>query len=158
MAGKFSRYWPRFSLRTLLLVLTVVAVSMGYITREYKTARDRQSVLAWIGGRQGVLRGPIKNRAQLNVSYHQGAQVGQDVVSWLRAYFGDGQVDQIYLPGSVSNEECLKIVQLFPEAIVEHHWSSSSLEIWRRPMLQGPPSSVPLRKRAHEARAPFPVP
>lgn len=56
---KPSRLWPRFSLRTLFVVVTVAAFGLSWLGRQVKIVRERQLVLSHMpycpGGNQNRL-------------------------------------------------------------------------------------------------------
>jgi hypothetical protein len=57
---KCKRRWFQFSLRTLLIGATLLAVACGYVGRQFEIVRERKSLLTWlieIGGAYSIPAG-----------------------------------------------------------------------------------------------------
>jgi hypothetical protein len=102
---KSKRRWFQFSLRTLMIVVTVLAVPLGYFGWQAKIVRERRELLNWITQTGG--------KAYPLVS----EQVGRyGEVPLLRRLLGDRTIGAIKLPHSVAPEERQSIQRAIPEA------------------------------------------
>ena len=105
---------PRFqySLRTLLIVVTLLAIPCGYVGWQAKIVRDRKTMRVRIAGRGGYSTEPDS----FPITY---MKLGPDFrVSWIRQRLGDFPVAYIYY-GSDSPADVPEIQECFPEAIVK---------------------------------------
>jgi hypothetical protein len=95
----------QFRMRTLMIVVTLLAVACAYLAHEAKIVRERKAFLQSPGER--VIQSP---------SYRNGQPVDPDMkVSWIRRMLGDGPVSMIALPMGTEKTECDRITALFPE-------------------------------------------
>jgi hypothetical protein len=103
---KRKRRWFQFSLRTLMIGVTLLAVVCGYVGWQAKIVRQRRAMGVEINNMQGP-----------------GALMAADktfypdcTVPWVRSLLGDEPVSTIELPSTVSTEYRDHIRALFPEA------------------------------------------
>lgn len=97
------RRWFRFSLRTMFVLVTVFAVFVGWLAREWRIVREREE---WIrynydGDHPHWLA--------------QGDDLGVSLPIW-RTWLGDHPVRSIYPYDAWTAEERSKAERLFPEA------------------------------------------
>jgi hypothetical protein len=93
-----KRRWFQFSLRTLFVVVTLMAVVCGYIAQQYKIVGEREEM--W---------------NHLTCSY-EGYEREINGLPWLRRQFGDRDWRAIWVP-EATREEQERIKSLFPEAV-----------------------------------------
>jgi hypothetical protein len=96
----------QFRLRTLFVVVTVVAVACGYIGHEWRIVRERQY-------KEIRYNGDISGRYR--VQPIPGA-VRPASISWLRQFLGDRPVKAIFMQEGSSADERRRLQELFPEA------------------------------------------
>jgi hypothetical protein len=110
----------QFRLRTLMIVVTVFAVPLGYVGWQAKIVRERQAwhreedvpVFAFgAGGPTEVMRG--------NPAEGPGS---------VRRWLGDSAKDTIFMPQSASDEDIRGARVLFPEATIQYY-----LQPWNGP-------------------------
>jgi hypothetical protein len=117
----------RFSLRTLLIVVTLLAVVCGYIGWQAKIVRERRAVLRLLIGSRGygVYMGEQSDTpGQTAVALHRRISSGhnltvgkgEDDPDWRRLWLGDEVVYIIWLQNTVPSSEVVRIEKLFPEA------------------------------------------
>src|SRR5206468_2054534 len=92
----------RFSLRTLLIVVTLLAIPCGYVGWQAKIVRQRQSMIS---------RRPV-------VFYLEAPVANQPDVPWLHKFLQDVYIHEVILDPSVSAEGVARFEAAFPEAIV----------------------------------------
>ena len=110
MDSQPRRHWFRFSLRTLFVLVTLVACWLGW---QMKFIRDRKEMRAWIVANGGN----IGNSDDLFFDDPFGeSEVSARQVSWLRHLLGDKGVDYIELSSEHSEPVCQRIAKLFPES------------------------------------------
>jgi hypothetical protein len=110
MASPSPRRRFQFRLRTLMIVVTLIAVPCAYVGWQAKIVRDRK---AWLA-RQPIQRridGPkiIKELAQGDPTRSP---------SKIRLWLGDKSVEYIGIPISSNPEELKLAASLFPEAVI----------------------------------------
>ena len=135
---KRKRRWFQFSLRTLMIGVTLLAVPLGYVAWHARVVRERKELLSLVLNRGGgylisdepALSGsrlvgtlppsPLgpggfpPNQPFMTLSIH-------DVTknpSWIRIWFGDERMAAIWLTTAVSADEAARIVAAFPESNV----------------------------------------
>ncbi len=111
---KRKRRWFQFSLRSLIIVVTLLAVACGYvawqakIVRERKAMRERWSGKVWFRtpdmGSGSIPPPPTQPPAK---------------VTWLRELLGDEAMEGIWLPNDTPQSEVDQIKALFSESKVE---------------------------------------
>jgi hypothetical protein len=111
MAQLPNRPWLRFSVRSLLIAVTVVCVSLGWAAHEIAIARERQALRELIDFRGGVMEPMTMKCFAENVEY-----VEPERISWVRRLAGDRIEDGISVPTIVmTDEEMARIRRAFPE-------------------------------------------
>jgi hypothetical protein len=118
---KLKRRWYQFGLRTLMIVVAMVAAACAYIAHEARVVRDRQEFFS---------AHDTKNHVQTPQSTTKILANGNrmslgDEPSFIRRWLGDIRYMEILLYAPVTEEEQRKAVELFPEALVivrDNHW------------------------------------
>lgn len=113
----------RFSLRTLLVVTTLVAVGIAWPL--YRVNR-RRAERVWIeqrGGSVDVFTRPVPIQIAPFLEFQSyqrahGPEVEPEIPQW-RRWFGDEAYNQINLPEGTSQSDVERARALFPEARVE---------------------------------------
>ena len=100
---KRTRRWFQFSLRTLMIVVTLFCVTIGgYIGWQRAIIRDRESLAH---APEGLIRGI-------------GWLVSRDEIPLVRRWLGDKQYSHVILYDSASDVTIERYRAAFPEAIV----------------------------------------
>jgi hypothetical protein len=111
---KRKRRWFQFSLRTLLIVVTLLAVVCAYFARSIEIARTRRVMLDQI---RDVDQGDI-----IRYGHREDGLVPPDkpddrfAVPWHRRLFGDNAIAMIFLPLATERKHLSEIHAMFPEA------------------------------------------
>jgi hypothetical protein len=140
-----KRRWFQFSLRTLLIGVTLLAVPLGYVGWQAKIVRERQ---AWIANPEPIKRelkfqedwfaahktdkdpGEILHGEVRFLTLPETAKVLTDGrsrdsgPSFIRRWLGDKRYDQIGIDAPANEDEIRRAVELFPESLIilfEHH-------------------------------------
>ena len=108
IAAPPKRRWYQYSLRTLLIVVTLLAIPSGYVGWQANIVRERQAMLAWIK-KAGGADFPYVPWAQLK-------KYPPPPLPWIREQFGDEWVVWIYYPKSFQPRDLERIRKEFPEA------------------------------------------
>lgn len=101
----------RFSLRTLFVLVTVVAIPLGWLGRQYQIVRERKEVREW-------LEPPLSPWVDQHI--RDGDKViviieGPGKLPRIRTMLGDTELDGTYaLP--VDDNRRKRVLSLFPEA------------------------------------------
>jgi hypothetical protein len=95
----------QFSLRTLMIVVTLLAVVCGYVGWQAKIVRNRKLVMNWIATHNG--------ETALNRK-HSGAPDYWPSIPWLRRLLGDRAIAGLNI-GPLSAEDEARIREAFPE-------------------------------------------
>jgi hypothetical protein len=90
----------QFRLRTLLIVVTLLAVVCGYVAHEAKIVRERDA-----------MRLELKNLGWINASDHTS-------LPFIRRWLGDEQYSMILVPRGTSNDYIARVKAVFPESNV----------------------------------------
>jgi hypothetical protein len=96
---KLKRRWFQFSLRTLLIAVTLLAVVCGYFGRQIELVRERKA----FGANPQFLVITTAHRT----------------VSWIRRLLGDSGCDRVVADDKVSDSEFQRCRLAFPEADVQ---------------------------------------
>lgn len=115
--------WFRFSLRTMFVVVTIVACWLGW---QLKIVRDRKEMRTWIvahGGTIGRFDDPFTD-----VEF-EATEVAAPPVSWLRQSLGDDAVDYILLRSEKLEPVRQHLTQLFPESKINPRILARSFEM-----------------------------
>jgi hypothetical protein len=126
---KPSRFRPlhSFSLRTLLIGVTLLAVACGYVGWQAKFVRERRAMLELIVHDGGGYFYFVGDSTCWSLPYggklkpkgtHRLSDGNEQAPSMVRQWLGDDFVYVILLPKSVPSADATRIVQVFPEATV----------------------------------------
>jgi hypothetical protein len=102
---KRKRRWFQFSLRSLMIVVTLLAVACAYVGWQAKIVQERKVMFAQIESAGGYWTWQIPTDPR-------------PTVSWVRQLLGDEPRQFLYLPPTTSAEECRRIGVLFSEATI----------------------------------------
>jgi hypothetical protein len=109
---KRRRQWRRFSVRTLLVAVTILSVWLG---SQVRTVHNRRAVLRDVvaaGGRHGALESSAPDR------YAVGKDYDRFRVSAIRRLFGDETYFEIVFDTEPSDELRARVEKTFPESYV----------------------------------------
>jgi hypothetical protein len=102
------RRWFQFRLQTLLIVMMLLAIPMGWLDWQVRVVRHRQAVLAMI-----LLRG------QDYAPHFDDADTKQPRLPWYRTLLGDEPLAIVFTyAAEYSEDEIREIKDTFPEAAV----------------------------------------
>jgi hypothetical protein len=102
MNGPPKRRWNQFSLRTLLIGVTLLAVACAYVAWQARIVKQR--------------RNQIEARSSPRIAIYRGKRTPPNGPNWLRLAFGDVPVQWIS-SRNAANADMLR--ELFPEGIVD---------------------------------------
>ena len=107
----------QFSLRTLLIVVTLLAIPCGYVGWQAKIVREREAMLDKIRTENDKDHRPFLIRFNWNFDLDDEMGIEADAASfpWCRKLLGDRPVETVYLPESM-RERRNEVSELFPEA------------------------------------------
>jgi hypothetical protein len=109
---KRKRQWRIFSIRTLLIAVTIFCVWLGW---QVRTVHNRRAVLRDVvaaGGRHGALESSAPDRFAVGKEYDRFR------VSAIRRLFGDETQFEIVFDTEPSDELRARVEQAFPESYV----------------------------------------
>jgi hypothetical protein len=107
---KRKRRWFQFSLRTLLIGVTLFCMVVGgYVGSQAKIVKERKTMLAYILNSTDTQRGVWSAPRPLEEGYE---------IPWIRDLLGDQAVSAFALPVSADKEHTYQIHALFPEALI----------------------------------------
>ena len=122
----------QFRLRTLLIVVTLLAVPMGYVGWQAKIVRERDSVREKTEAMGAVF------------TEHPGRGVillhGEPPMPFPRNWLGDRHVSGIYIPPTFTEDDVALVRRVFPEA-----WISTDQSDW---------NPAWIRQNSHPAKQP----
>ena len=131
---KRKRRWFQFSLRTLLIGVTLVAVACGYVGRQVAIVKAREAMAAAPGVDSVVAAAP----RDIITSLSSGSEVvhvtsdSRESVPWFRSWLGDRYYLGLSVDKSASDDEIARYKQAFPEATIMRRASGGVMELWRR--------------------------
>ena len=111
------RGWSTFSLRTLFVILTTLALVVGWLGALWRTVQDRQQMMRTIMEREGcymaISGGPVLAPRSITMN--------PDTfdVGLVREFFGDEFVMSITLTEDMFGKHHERVSKLFPEAEIE---------------------------------------
>jgi hypothetical protein len=107
-------YWPvamnlrfQFRLRTLMIVVTLLAVVCGYVGWQAKIVRERRAMVDWINNHSGLVGINCPMPRKLTPS-----------IAWVRELLEDPAIFRIELQPDTDATDVQRIRSLFPEADV----------------------------------------
>ena len=100
----------QFRLRTLMIVVTLLAVPCAYVGSQAKIVRNRRTMREWLQS-----HGAMVMTIAVDISTKKRFQPS---VSWLREMFGDSGVVSIGVRRPLSSAEEQRLKAAFPEAVV----------------------------------------
>jgi len=102
-AMNLSSRFCSFSLRTLMVLVGVTCIVVGFVARDWRVVAQRKAALALLDAEGFTL--PDYGDA------------GLPPVSWLRSLMGDQPMEFIWIPTGLPNEpDLVKAASYFPEA------------------------------------------
>lgn len=117
-------------LRTLFIVVTVAAVSLGWLAWQVQIVQERRVVKNLVdecGGTvvwdDGILV-PLSDVEEIRQRYIEGYPTHPEVprkrmtISWLRRHLGDYSAVEITIPETLDSNTKLRVAAAFPEANV----------------------------------------
>jgi hypothetical protein len=120
MASRFHLSWPRFGLRSLLVLVLLLSVTIAVCTRPFVLVRERRSALTQLQNAHWA------SAAFDDRTWHKNERRGFVVIQngnpaarpgWLRRWLGDRCVNEILLD-SDSTPPSAELLAHFPEAAV----------------------------------------
>ena len=112
-----KRRWFRFSLRTMLVLMTVFCIWLGW---QVSIVRERKAVLAELKRHHPTGTSYICLETFLADPAHQAAQAHPDVkairISWFRRLLGDETCVSLGTPGPLDPAIAERMERAFPEA------------------------------------------
>lgn len=108
----------RFSLGTFFVLVTLLAVGLGYVGQEWRKVQERREVVRWL---EQYRDGPSSDD-DLEV-------LADDInVSWIRRMFGDkGGTKGYYLPPD--KEKLARVRAVFPDARAYKYYSREPVDL-----------------------------
>jgi hypothetical protein len=119
-----TRYrWFRFSLRSLFVIVTLLAVCVAWPLRHVNRRRAERTWIEQHGGSVDVFLRPkpIEDGSGLYIESYQrvmGPEVEPEIPRW-RRWLGDESYNQIYMPQGTSQADLDRARAIFPEARVD---------------------------------------
>jgi hypothetical protein len=108
MNGAHKRRWYQFSLRTLLIGVTLLAALCGYVAHEAKIVRDRR---VW-----AINHGHFWVTDPLRATVERVSGDPSRGPSFVRLWLGDKPLPQLVVPTDTAPSEIKLAASLFPEA------------------------------------------
>ena len=95
--------WFQFSLRTLMVAVTLLAVPLGYVGWQAKIVRERKTALERLYSLGGVCMTVEQYRMEIAAGMRHGLTEDRvPSVSWPRAWLGGEAIIGMYIPAEVS--------------------------------------------------------
>jgi hypothetical protein len=125
---KRKRRWFQFSLRTLLIGVTLLAVARAYVGQQVEIVSNRRALLdrivskgSWYLSEEGFTSAKMKRTLGGSNLYDPttGSERVFPAVSWFRHFLGHRGIERIGLP--LSDPRIDEIRAAFPEATVAGH-------------------------------------
>jgi hypothetical protein len=111
---RFRRPLHSFSLRTVFVVVTVLALLLGWVGDGLRVAMNRRKVRREIEERGGVL-----------VEYDPAGPGRRMIVPLQRSWLGDRPIEHVHWPHELTTPDCQWIQGAFPEAAVYNAFPGS---------------------------------
>ena len=109
---KRNRRWFQFSLRSLMIAVTLIAVPLSYVAHEYRIVAARKSLQELPGFEFVCEEEPEDGMRTIDDPIER-----VDSVSWLRRRFGD-KMYAIVVISAASDVEVDRLKGLFPESTI----------------------------------------
>ncbi len=106
---QFTRFRFRFSLRGLMITVTIVSVVGGCLASQYRIVRLRKATVARIDEAGGGRRYESDDTID---------RYPQTTLPWIRRILGDRAITEIFLPLHIDPANRRRIEEAFPEAKV----------------------------------------
>jgi hypothetical protein len=104
LVATHSRPWLQFGLRTMLVIVTLFAIWLGW---ELKYIRDRKEAKIWLLENGGYC-----------VPEHLDRHIFGSSISFWRNLLGDAAIEEVVFGRDTPSSEQSRFAQLFPEAEV----------------------------------------
>jgi hypothetical protein len=141
---KRKRRWLQFSLRTLIIVVTLLAVLCGYVGRQVEIVKERERMAAVTGVDSVVAADSRDNITALSSgtgTTHR-SDDSREKIPWFRKWLGDRYYLGLSIDKSASDDEIARYKEAFPEATIMRRPPGGMMELWRRvthPAVTSPP-------------------
>jgi hypothetical protein len=103
------RRWFQFSLRSLLIVVTIAAVACAWLAHEARSVQQRMSLRQWIEEGGGAC-------VAIDLGSHNAPGSRIEDPSFVRRWLGDQTVRTVFLPRKTSDRDLQRIKTWFPGA------------------------------------------
>jgi hypothetical protein len=113
------RRWFRFRLRTILLIVALLAIPCAWLGSEWKLVRARAALIERVEAAGGTASS-VKYYPLPSITIQPGAQ--SDQISAARRWLGDRAITQITIPDNFSDDDEKQILDRFPETEVVKYW------------------------------------
>jgi hypothetical protein len=105
---------PRFSLRTLFALVTLVSVWLAYETTIVRKRRQlRRDLEAVVANRWNACNTVVGYSGDAMIRF---SEAEESSIPWLRRIFGDKPATAICLPAAMTDEQAVEYKRYFPEA------------------------------------------
>jgi hypothetical protein len=108
---KRKRRWIQFSLRSLMIGGTLLAIPCGYVGWQKKIVADR-----WALRFEIKKMGPTDNGNAKGLIDRTNANEPERAIPWLRLLLGDQAIRFVALPTNISKAYLERVKETFPEA------------------------------------------
>ncbi|HEV2971233.1 MAG TPA: hypothetical protein VGY55_14760 [Pirellulales bacterium] len=103
---KRKRRWFQFSLRSLMIVVTLLAIPCGWLAHQARVVEERKALRSWLLDNGGVI-----HEAQYEMEHPETSQI-----TWIRILIGDHTALSINFPYGISKPQASRMKTVFPEA------------------------------------------
>jgi hypothetical protein len=131
---KRKRRWCQFSLRSLLIVVTLLAILCGYVGQQVEIVKERE-VMAAAPGVDSVVAADSRDNITALTSGSGAARTNGDSrekIPWFRKWLGDRYYLGLSIDKSASDDEIARYKKAFPEATIMRRPPGGMMELWRR--------------------------
>jgi hypothetical protein len=105
---KRKRRWFQFSLRTLLIGVTLLAVACAYLAHQARIVNDRKAMMQTLAHEGGRVLSAAESAEHM-------ASQPEPRLNWIRQLLGDEYVCGLYIPPTTPEPVAAKIKAAFPE-------------------------------------------
>jgi hypothetical protein len=107
-----ERRWFQFSLRRLMIGVTLLAVAFGYVAGQARIVWERKAMKDWVRANGGyVPDSTVSAGLSRNIPQRWSG-------SWIRGSFGDCDAVYVVVPNGTSDEQFCRVKAVFPDAEV----------------------------------------